>query len=227
MTPDKPPSIMQHVLSRYTAGSPLSLMVRIGLEHCFSSAALDEVFEGSRTKTYTNELAFSATVDLLGLVVTGGQPSVRAAYPHGEVGVTLKAVYEKLQNVEPAVSAAMVRGTADRAAMLIRSMKGTSAVAVGVSGDGARWQPSRGDRSSPGRASGKRGRSAAGPLAGGLRARPGTGAGGGSLRGRPRSRAADPAASPADGIARRLLDLRSELARGRSSGASSSDTARS
>ncbi|MBK6535683.1 MAG: hypothetical protein IPF99_40985 [Deltaproteobacteria bacterium] len=66
---------MQHVLSRYTAGSPLSLMVRIGLEHCFSSAALDEVFEGSRTKTYTNELAFSATVDLLGLVVTGGQPS--------------------------------------------------------------------------------------------------------------------------------------------------------
>ncbi|MBK8690713.1 MAG: hypothetical protein IPN17_00005 [Deltaproteobacteria bacterium] len=76
---------MQHVLSRYTAGSPLSLMVRIGLEHCFSSAALDEVFEG-RTKTYTNELAFSATVDLLGLVVTGGQPSVRAAYPHGEVG---------------------------------------------------------------------------------------------------------------------------------------------
>lgn len=118
---------MQHVLSRYTAGSPLSLMVRIGLEHCFSSAALDEVFEGSRTKTYTNELAFSATVDLLGLVVTGGQPSVRAAYPHGEVGVTLKAVYEKLQNVEPAVSAAMVRGTADRAAMLIRSMKGERA----------------------------------------------------------------------------------------------------
>lgn len=124
MTPDKPPSIMQHVLSRYTAGSPLSLMVRIGLEHCFSSATLDEVFEGSRTTTYTNELAFSAAVDLLGLVVTGAQPSVRAAYPHSTVGVTLKAAYEKLQNVEPAVSAAMVRGTADRAAMLIRSMKG-------------------------------------------------------------------------------------------------------
>ena len=91
MTPDKPPSIMQHVLARYTAGSPLSLMVRIGLEHCFSSATLDEVFEGSRTTTYTNELAFSAAVDLLGLVVTGAQPSVRAAYPHSTVGVTLKA----------------------------------------------------------------------------------------------------------------------------------------
>jgi|GEM_PF-2402291 len=48
MTPGKPPSIMQHVLSRYTVGSPLSRMVRIGLEHCFSSATLDEVFEGSR-----------------------------------------------------------------------------------------------------------------------------------------------------------------------------------
>ena len=54
MTPDKPPSIIEHVLKRYPAGSPLSLMVRIGLEHCFSSATLDEVFEGSRTKTLTS-----------------------------------------------------------------------------------------------------------------------------------------------------------------------------
>ncbi|MBK6528859.1 MAG: hypothetical protein IPF99_04555 [Deltaproteobacteria bacterium] len=123
MTPDKPRRSCR-TSSAGTAGSPLSLMVRIGLEHCFSSAALDEVFEERRTKTYTNELAFSATIDLLGLVVTGGQPSVRAAYPHGEVGVTLKAVYEAPER-QTGCQRRDGPGTADRAAMLIRSMKGS------------------------------------------------------------------------------------------------------
>ena len=113
----------------------------------------------------------------------------------------LKATYEKLQNVEPAVSAAMVRGTADRAAMLIRSMKG----------ERPSWLPGFRVMVLDGNHLAATDRRLAVLPAGGLRTRPGPGARGGSLRGRPRAGAADPAASPADGIARRLLDLRSEL----------------
>ncbi len=117
------PSMMDHVLERYAARSPLSLMTRIGMEHCFSSATLDQLFERHRTAGYTQELTFATAVDLMALVVTGAQPSVRAAYAQRNVGVTLKSVYEKLQHIEPAVAEAMVAETAARAAALIAEMK--------------------------------------------------------------------------------------------------------
>lgn len=117
------PSMMDHVLERYAARSPLSLMARIGLEHCFSNDALDKLFERNRALGYTQDLTFSATVDLMALVVTGAQPSVRAAYQQREVGVRLKSVYEKLQHLEPAVCQAMVAETATRAAALVAEMK--------------------------------------------------------------------------------------------------------
>ncbi|MFM7298345.1 MAG: transposase [Planctomycetota bacterium] len=117
------PSMMDYVLERYAARSPLSLMARIGLEHCFSNATLDRLFERHRSQGYTQTLTFSATVDLMTLVVTGAQPSVRAAYPHRNVGVRLKSVYEKLQHLEPAVCEAMVAETSARAAALLTEMK--------------------------------------------------------------------------------------------------------
>ena len=117
------PSMIDHVLERYSAVSPLSVMAHVGLQYCFSSATLDSLFDRHRDLGYTQELAFSATVDLMSLVVTGAQRSVRAAYAHRSVGVTLKSVYEKLQHLEPSVSEAMVAETATRAAALILEMK--------------------------------------------------------------------------------------------------------
>jgi len=124
MTADNPPSLMQNVIFRYTERSPLSLMVRVGMEHAFSNATIIFLNDTATTEIYTKELAFSSAVDLMGLVVTGAQPSMRAAYHQRDTGITLKSVYEKLQNVEPNVSAALVTGTAERAATLIRAMKG-------------------------------------------------------------------------------------------------------
>lgn len=117
------PSMMDQVLERYASRSPLSVMARIGLEHCFSDATLDSLFERHRTLGYTLDLTFASTVDLMALVVTGNQPSVRAAYQQRNVGVRLKSVYEKLQHLEPAVCEAMVAETAIRAAALVGAMQ--------------------------------------------------------------------------------------------------------
>lgn len=116
------PSMMDLVVSRYTARSPLSLMARIGLERCFSDATLDKLFERHRVEGYTRELAFSSAVDLMTLVVTGNQPSVRAAYQQRSVGVALKCVYEKLQHLETSVCEAMVEHTATKADELLAAM---------------------------------------------------------------------------------------------------------
>ena len=58
----------------------------------------------------------ATVVDLMGLVVTGVRPALNAAY-HARaemIGVSLKSVSNKLDNLEPDISAAFVRTTAQR-----------------------------------------------------------------------------------------------------------------
>ena len=62
----------------------------------------------------------------MGLVVTGVRPAVNAAY-HARaetIGVSLKSVYNKLDNVEPNISAALVRTTAQRLEAVVTATGG-------------------------------------------------------------------------------------------------------
>jgi hypothetical protein len=72
------------------------------------------------------ELLFSSLVQLMGDVVLGVRPSVHAAFQALEeadsIGVSLTAVYNKLNRVEPVVSAALVRQSAAEAGGLIDAM---------------------------------------------------------------------------------------------------------
>lgn len=94
--------------------SPVSVMFRGTLEAAFSSERLDQIFEGVAERQYCGELAFSTCAELLSLVVTRIQPSVHAAYrkKRGDIGVSVRSIYNKLAGIEPAVSESLVRETA-------------------------------------------------------------------------------------------------------------------
>jgi IS4 transposase len=114
------------VFERFLAMSPLSVMARATVEHAFSPEALDDLFEQTAQLGYTRELLFSTTVDLMSLVACGQSPHVQAAFQHLQerVPVTLKSVYEKLQNIEPVVSAGFVHHVAGRCQGLIEELGG-------------------------------------------------------------------------------------------------------
>jgi hypothetical protein len=107
---------MDEVFERFTQQSPFSVMTRATLEHLFADDLLNQVFDDHATTQYQRQLTFATVTTLLTQVVLRHRPSVRNAYRRaGDVGASLKAVYEKLQHVETAVSSALVEQVADRA----------------------------------------------------------------------------------------------------------------
>jgi hypothetical protein len=118
--------IMGPMFERFVSESPLGVMARATIEHAFSAASLDELFERSAESGYTRDLLFSTTVDLMSLVVFGKAAHVQSAYKRirERVPVTLKSVYEKLQHIEDAVSAELVRHVAKRCEALVGELGG-------------------------------------------------------------------------------------------------------
>jgi IS4 transposase len=114
------------IFDEFVKESPLSVMARATVEHAFSATALDDLFARTAERGYTRELLFSTTVELMSRVVCGKAPHVQAAYKqlHEQIPVTLKCVYEKLQNLETEVSAALVRQVAGRCQELITALSG-------------------------------------------------------------------------------------------------------
>ena len=121
--------LLNDVFERFVQDSPVSVMVRGLLENTLSPRFLDELFEDVAELQYTRNLLFSSVVDLMGLVVNRIQPAVHSAY-HARaqaIGVSLKSVYNKLDNLETAVSAAMVCATAQRLETVVTTMGGALA----------------------------------------------------------------------------------------------------
>jgi hypothetical protein len=103
---------------------PICVMARGVLENILNPERIDDLFERTAQLQYTRELMFSSVVSLMGQVVLGIHPSVHAAYQAQaeELGVSDQAVYDKLNNVELAVSAELVRDSARQAAPVIHKL---------------------------------------------------------------------------------------------------------
>jgi hypothetical protein len=118
---------MEHskILSRFISKAPLSVMARMTLENLLGAARLNCIFEDVAQKQYKKELLFSTCTDLLVEVTLFGCSSVHAAYLRSreEIPVSVVAVYEKLQGVEPAVCEALVGRTSDQATQVIVAMQ--------------------------------------------------------------------------------------------------------
>jgi hypothetical protein len=108
--------LLDKLFQPFIQETPIAVMARATLESTLDPQRLDELFAGTAQRQYTNELLFSSLVDLMVRVVLGQEPSVHAAYRKLEeqFPVSDQSVYNKLQHVELAVSAALVQESAQR-----------------------------------------------------------------------------------------------------------------
>ena len=114
------------VFERFVEKSPISVMVRGTLERVLGPDPLDLWYERTAQKQYTRTLLFSTVYDLMSQVVFRLQPSIHAAYraQEAQVGTSVVSVYNKLQEIEPHTSAALVRYSAHQLAPLIEQLGG-------------------------------------------------------------------------------------------------------
>jgi hypothetical protein len=116
--------ILGDLFEPFVKEKPICVMARGVLERLLDPTCLDALFERTAQRQYTKDLLFSTAVELMAQVVLDRKPSVHAAYQalSDRLDVSVTAVYEKLQHMELAVSAALVSESARRAAPVIRAL---------------------------------------------------------------------------------------------------------
>ncbi len=115
---------LSHLFRPFIEQTPVAVLGCAVLERLLDPQPLDALFAHTARRQYTRDLLFSTAVELMAQVVLGRKPSVHAAYQSlsDQLAVSDQAVYDKLQHMELAVSAALVESSARRAADVIRSL---------------------------------------------------------------------------------------------------------
>lgn len=118
--------MLPKVFETFVQARPICVMARAVLENLFQPQRHDDLFQNVAHKQYTRTLLFSALVELMLSVVLCIEPSVYAGYRRRQktLKVSDQAVYDKLDRLEPAVSAALVADSARQAAALIDAVGG-------------------------------------------------------------------------------------------------------
>lgn len=106
---------------------PEAVLVRAALENALPPLVVDQVFDENRCRQYNRKLLFSSIVQLLGMVICRVRPSVHAAFQlrAKQIGASIKAVYDKLNRTEPAISSGLVTATYQRLAPVIDRLGAT------------------------------------------------------------------------------------------------------
>jgi IS4 transposase len=118
--------VLDDIFERFAAQSPVTVMARAALEHALDPSAIDALFEEVAQRQYTRTLLFSTVVDLMSTVVCNVRPAIHAAFQANaeSIGVSLRAVYDKIDRTEPGLSAELVRHTARTLGPVITAMGG-------------------------------------------------------------------------------------------------------
>ncbi len=117
--------MMDAVLERFIAKSPMAVAVRGAFEYALAPTPLDDLFVRTAGDRGDRQLLFSTCVDLMSTVVCRVKPSIHAAYQADDhIPVNVTAVYARLARVPSAAGRDLVRHTADRLGPVIRAMGG-------------------------------------------------------------------------------------------------------
>jgi hypothetical protein len=108
-------------LLAFACKAPMAAGARAVFEHLFRADSLNAWFRDRAFSQYERELTFSALVELMAAVTFRRQASIRKAYlaAPNSWAVSLSAVYQKLQGVEPNLCAALLADTSLRLRELI------------------------------------------------------------------------------------------------------------
>jgi hypothetical protein len=111
------------VFDRFAEKSPMAVIMAFLIARVLSPEKLDALFETVSEQQYTQDLLFSTVFDLMNQVVCAVEPSMHSAYQSCEtIDVSSTALYDKLNALEPAVSAALVRYSGDELAPIVRAL---------------------------------------------------------------------------------------------------------
>jgi hypothetical protein len=118
--------MLPKVFENFVNGSPVSVMLRAIVEHALPAAEIDRLFTDTAEQQYTRELLFSSLVDLMAEVVCRIRPSVHAGYraDPAKFGVSIRAVYDKLEHLEPGIASALVAHAAGKLAPIVQRLGG-------------------------------------------------------------------------------------------------------
>lgn len=116
--------LAEDVLDAYAKKAPVPVMLRGILENLLAPQRLNAIFQSEAEQQYTRTLTFATIVDLMCRVVTRVQPSLRAACREraAELPVGQRAIYDKVNGLEPRVSVALVRQTARELEVVLRTL---------------------------------------------------------------------------------------------------------
>jgi IS4 transposase len=116
---------MDAMLKRFSEQAPVAVMARLGLQRAIGAEWVNQVFEEHSQTQYTRELLFSTVVELMSLVAVGQRPSLHAAAQKmkEKLPVSIAALYDKVNRVEPNVVRALVSGSAVRLAPVMAPLR--------------------------------------------------------------------------------------------------------
>ena len=117
--------LLDTIFAPFVKERPICVMARAVLERLLDAPRIDALFARTAQQQYTRELLFSSLVQLMSEVVLGVHPTVHAAYQANKavIGVSTTALYNKLDRVEPGVSAALVRDSAALAEPVVKALR--------------------------------------------------------------------------------------------------------
>jgi hypothetical protein len=115
---------LSDIFNRFAQQCPVPVMVTATIANVFSDQSLDQIFRDHALQQREKDLPFSSVAKLMGMVVTRTHKSVNSAYTaqKEQFDVAIKSVYNKLNGVEPCVSAAVVRNTGQKMRDMIEQM---------------------------------------------------------------------------------------------------------
>lgn len=115
--------VLDAVLSRFIQQSPVTVMAHAILARALGPEWLDQMFETHRQRQYKRELLFSTAVEFMSVVALGLQRSVHAAVQaRKDLPVSLAALYDKINRTEPGLARALVAGSAERLAPIVKEV---------------------------------------------------------------------------------------------------------
>jgi len=116
--------LLGQVFDRFADGSPVCVMIRGTLEYALPETFVNQIFEEAAVQQYTRELLFSDVVDVMSSVVCGVFPSINAAYQKQQdrFSVSRRALYDKINLVEPRVTRQLVVPTSRRLVPVVQQL---------------------------------------------------------------------------------------------------------
>ena len=126
-TPSEMDVMIPAAFAPFLDHAPLCVLTRAVLERLFLPARLDQLFRDTAQRQYEQDLLFSQVAELMLAVALQTEPSVYAAYKRraADLPVSDQAVYDKLRGMEPGVSAALVRDSAEQVGPVIEALGAT------------------------------------------------------------------------------------------------------